>query len=438
MAASRDYDHNNTNGYSSSSSNEDENAGYPFDFLETDFQCIICTMVIRGFTELPCGHAGCKFCIEKWEKQKVACCECQESYDKTKHRKRCGFRNVRCRLCNQKVVRHETEEHKLTCTHRLVNCTTCGAQYSFINKKKHDDEECKQHCDYWQFGCHEKVCKPNMERHLANSARRHIELVKAHYDRIVRELNTTVNLQSKHITELTTQLERTKLPIATSSSSPTVKQTVKPKTLPRPPIRIYEREEEKQQQPPVNPIRPASAKWDGQKIHEIVFQGETLTFDDVWEILREKKFAKFEEIFQQNPNIVNSLRDDGGYGSTLLMRAVVEDHFDVFVHLMDYPQDFSLVDNHGENVLHFVGWNGEVRHLEKFDQQTIEKLIDGRDKSNSTPLHRAASFNKHDVIRWLLAKGANPELKNNAGRRPDEHLYCDGVTKEIFRSFRSS
>lgn len=72
MAASRDHDNNNMNGYSSSSSEEDENIGFPFEFLETaDFQCIICTHVIRGFTELPCGHAGCKFCIEEWEKRKV-------------------------------------------------------------------------------------------------------------------------------------------------------------------------------------------------------------------------------------------------------------------------------------------------------------------------------------------------------------------------------
>ena len=62
-----------------------------------------------------------------------------------------------------------------------------------------------------------------MEHHLANSARRHIELVKSHYnnimierDRKIAELNTTVNLQSEHITELTAQLERNKLPIATS------------------------------------------------------------------------------------------------------------------------------------------------------------------------------------------------------------------------------
>ncbi|XP_066922096.1 26S proteasome non-ATPase regulatory subunit 10-like [Clytia hemisphaerica] len=165
--------------------------------------------------------------------------------------------------------------------------------------------------------------------------------------------------------------------------------------------------------------------------------GTTLSFDDVWKILEEKKFAKFEEIFHQKPNIVNSLRD-GGIGWTLLMWAVYKDRFDVFVHLMNYPHDFSLVDNVGWNVLHFVGYKGKVRHLEKFDQQTIEKLIDGRDIWNNTPLHYAARWNNHDVIRWLLAKGADPQLKNKDGQRPDEHDECDGVTKEIIRSFRSS
>uniref|UniRef100_A0A7M5XL87 Uncharacterized protein n=2 Tax=Clytia hemisphaerica TaxID=252671 RepID=A0A7M5XL87_9CNID len=120
------------------------------------------------------------------------------------------------------------------------------------------------------------------------------------------------------------------------------------------------------------------------------------------------------------------------------MFAVLNDRFDVFVHLMKYPQDYSVVDIYGQNILHCVGRNGKVRHLEMFDQQTIEKLIDGRDRWKQTPLHWAASDNNHDNIRWLLAKGADPKLKNKDGRRPDEHSECDGVTKEIFRSFRSS
>jgi len=42
---------------------------------------------------------------------------------------------------------------------------------------------------------------------------------------------------------------------------------------------------------------------------------------------------------------------------------------------MEYHQDVSLVDDEGWNVLHWVGMNGTVRHLEKFGQQTIEMLI---------------------------------------------------------------
>uniref|UniRef100_A0A7M5U690 Uncharacterized protein n=1 Tax=Clytia hemisphaerica TaxID=252671 RepID=A0A7M5U690_9CNID len=125
-------------------------------------------------------------------------------------------------------------------------------------------------------------------------------------------------------------------------------------------------------------------------------------------------------------------------GSTLLMQAVWLDRFDVFVHLMNYPHDFSPVSNGGWNILHYVGYDGTVRHLEMFDQQTIETLIDGRDDANRTPLHKAAEYNNHDVIRWLLAHGADHELKNDDGQRPGEHPYCGGVTKEIIRSFRSS
>ncbi|XP_066925183.1 ankyrin repeat and SOCS box protein 7-like [Clytia hemisphaerica] len=161
----------------------------------------------------------------------------------------------------------------------------------------------------------------------------------------------------------------------------------------------------------------------------------TTMFDNVWEILRQKKFAKFEEIVHQKPNIVNSLRDGDGW--TLLVWAVLNDRFDVFVHLMEYPQDFSLVSNvDGWNILHYVGRHGTVRYLEKFGQQTIEILINGRNKQNNTPLHFAARRNNHDVIRWLLAKGADHEEKNEDGRRPDERCDgCDGVTKEIIQSF---
>ena len=157
---------------------------------------------------------------------------------------------------------------------------------------------------------------------------------------------------------------------------------------------------------------------------------------DVWKILREKNFEKFDEILHEKPNIINSLR--GGLNGTLLMLAVFKKRFDIFVHLMKHPQDFSLVDFDGWNVLHYVGYRGNVEHLEMFDQQTIEMLINRTDNVKQTPLHIAVWNNNHDVIRWLLAKGGNPDLKDKDGRRPDERPECGFVTKEIFRSFRSS
>lgn len=61
-------------GYSSSSNSnsdgddDDKEFGYPVEFLDGTFQCNICKLTIRKFTELPCGHVGCKNCIERWEK----------------------------------------------------------------------------------------------------------------------------------------------------------------------------------------------------------------------------------------------------------------------------------------------------------------------------------------------------------------------------------
>ena len=154
-------------------------------------------------------------------------------------------------------------------------------------------------------------------------------------------------------------------------------------------------------------------------------------------ILEAKKFEKFEEILEENPNVINSMR--GEYKRTFLMEAVEEKRFDIFNELMKFPQDFSLVDEDGQNILHWVGWSGDVRHLQMLEEKTtIESLINEESNIKFTPLHYAAWNNNHDVIRWLLQKGANPEAKNSDGERPDEFRDCDDVTKEIIRSFRSS
>ena len=55
-------------------------SGYDFQTKDTTpdiYQCQICHLLIRNFTELPCDHSFCRECLLHWEKQK------SEEEDKT-------------------------------------------------------------------------------------------------------------------------------------------------------------------------------------------------------------------------------------------------------------------------------------------------------------------------------------------------------------------
>ena len=50
-----------------------EIVGYNFITKEPSpkaYQCMICHLLIRGCTELKCGHSFCKLCLERWEEKK--------------------------------------------------------------------------------------------------------------------------------------------------------------------------------------------------------------------------------------------------------------------------------------------------------------------------------------------------------------------------------
>ena len=59
---------------SSSSDAGGDDRGYSFEFVDEknpeNFTCVICQLVIRDLVETGCGHVGCKYCIEEWEKRK--------------------------------------------------------------------------------------------------------------------------------------------------------------------------------------------------------------------------------------------------------------------------------------------------------------------------------------------------------------------------------
>ena len=140
--------------------------------------------------------------------------------------------------------------------------------------------------------------------------------------------------------------------------------------------------------------------------------------------------------------MINSLRGDYNGGSLLMNVVSYYDY--VFDHLLNITQDFSVVDEVGQNIVHsivysFIGDVDDVRsrRLMKLSQKTnVESLINRKDGRGQTPLHRAAYNNHHRTIETIIKLGGDVNLKNYLNKLPDEQDGCDDETKRIIRSSR--
>ena len=141
----------------------------------------------------------------------------------------------------------------------------------------------------------------------------------------------------------------------------------------------------------------------------------------------------------ENRHLINCLRND--YDVTLLMHAVWL-YDDVFDYLIEKPQDFSIVNRRGWNIIHYIAWFGRgdekcESQLIKLSQKTnVESLINERNVHGDTPLHHAARMNKHRTIARLISMGSDVNLRNNFNKLPDEYDRCDDETKKIIRQSR--
>uniref|UniRef100_A0A7M5V245 Uncharacterized protein n=2 Tax=Clytia hemisphaerica TaxID=252671 RepID=A0A7M5V245_9CNID len=112
-------------------------------------------------------------------------------------------------------------------------------------------------------------------------------------------------------------------------------------------------------------LKQKRLKWNGEIVDKITLKnGRTLSFQDVYELLKSKKFEEFNEIAEEYPHMLNNLRghDDrtllmkvvsnNNTDRTLLMKAVMENDTGVVNHLLDFPQDVFIVDRKGNNFMH--------------------------------------------------------------------------------------
>ena len=103
-----------------------------------------------------------------------------------------------------------------------------------------------------------------------------------------------------------------------------------------------------------------------------------------------------------------------------------------------------MIDIYGENIFHWIvdlrSDDDAMKMLTFIDEEysSIQwrQLLNQQNYDKRTPLHEAAMLNKHRSINFMLERGANAEVKDVVGDRPDEWYYVDEETKKLFLRHR--
>ncbi|XP_046371140.2 ankyrin repeat domain-containing protein 50-like [Haliotis rufescens] len=101
-------------------------------------------------------------------------------------------------------------------------------------------------------------------------------------------------------------------------------------------------------------------------------------------------------------------------GKTPLMKAAYYGQSDVLKFLVSEGANVSLVDDDGDNILHWAcigGQVGVVKYL--LSQYSVD--INSRAKMGKTPLMKAAYYGHRDVLEFLVSKGANVSMVDDDG-----------------------
>ncbi|XP_048253953.1 ankyrin repeat domain-containing protein 17-like [Haliotis rufescens] len=121
----------------------------------------------------------------------------------------------------------------------------------------------------------------------------------------------------------------------------------------------------------------------------------------------------------------------GLYGRTPLMFAATEGHRDVFDSVMSKGGNASLVDTHGDNILHLACLRGQVEMVKYILSQNILD-INSRGQHGRTPLMFAATEGHRDVFDLVMSKGGDVSAFDGNGNNI-LHLACVGGNVEIVK-----
>ncbi|EQB79166.1 TNF receptor-associated factor 6 [Camelus ferus] len=175
-----------------SSSFMEEIQGYDVEFdppLESKYECPICLMALREAVQTPCGHRFCKACIIKSIRDAGHKCpvdneillENQLFPDNFAKREILSL-TVKCpnEGCLHKMELRHLEIHDQNCPLANVICEYCNTMLIREQIPNHYDLDCPTApvpCTFSTFGCHEKMQRNHLARHLQENTQSHMRML---------------------------------------------------------------------------------------------------------------------------------------------------------------------------------------------------------------------------------------------------------------------
>ncbi|XP_029442283.1 transient receptor potential cation channel subfamily A member 1-like, partial [Rhinatrema bivittatum] len=80
--------------------------------------------------------------------------------------------------------------------------------------------------------------------------------------------------------------------------------------------------------------------------------------------------------------------------------------------IMKNPNSLNSVDNEKATPLHFAAASGNLELLMMITDESSDEVLNVMDYKGNTPLHWAVEKNQMESVRFLLSRGANPNILN--------------------------
>lgn len=149
------------------------------------------------------------------------------------------------------------------------------------------------------------------------------------------------------------------------------------------------------------------------------------------QLIREKKTEELKKIIEDK----NQVNMRNNYGQSLLMVAAIEADFEMVKYLTNQGAMLDARDYEDNTVLHFAVESGNfkmlkflVDNLEKKQKKMAEEakeaaeeevaeeeekpVVEVINRQGMTPLHIAAEMGHIEIVKYLIDKGADPEIRN--------------------------